>query len=54
MHPAKFYNEQEVENIKEAIGRYEISHPDRLQRHGDLAVVQSEWLADAYGYRFQS
>lgn len=27
VHSAKFNNEQEAENIREAIGRYEISHP---------------------------
>ncbi len=27
VHSAKFFNEQEVENIQEAIGRYEIGHP---------------------------
>jgi thiol-disulfide isomerase/thioredoxin len=27
VHSAKFFNEQESENIKEAIGRYEIGHP---------------------------
>lgn len=27
IHSAKFFNEQEAENIQEAIGRYEIGHP---------------------------
>jgi thiol-disulfide isomerase/thioredoxin len=27
VHSAKFSNEQQAENVKEAIGRYEISHP---------------------------
>lgn len=38
VHSAKFYNEQEVENIKEAIGRYEISHPVIVDK--DLAIWQ--------------
>jgi thiol-disulfide isomerase/thioredoxin len=27
VHSAKFFNEQQAENVKEAIGRYEIGHP---------------------------
>jgi len=32
VHSAKFNNEQEAENIREAIGRYEISHPVIVDR----------------------
>lgn len=39
VHSAKFYTAQEVENIKEAIGRYEISHPVIVDK--DLAIWQS-------------
>ncbi len=39
VHSAKFYNEQEVENIKEAIGRYEISHPVIVDK--GMAIWQS-------------
>jgi thiol-disulfide isomerase/thioredoxin len=39
VHSAKFNNEQEAENITEAIGRYEISHPVIVDR--DMAVWQS-------------
>jgi DNA-binding beta-propeller fold protein YncE len=38
VHSAKFYNEQEAENIKEAIGRYEISHPVIVDR--DMQIWQ--------------
>lgn len=39
VHSAKFYNEQEVEKIKEAIGRYEISHPVIVDK--GMAIWQS-------------
>lgn len=32
IHSAKFSNEQQAENVKEAIGRYEISHPVVVDR----------------------
>ena len=39
VHSAKFNNEQEAENITEAIGRYEIGHPVIVDR--DMAIWQS-------------
>lgn len=39
MHSAKFNNEQEAENIREAIGRYEIGHPVIVDRN--MAIWQS-------------
>src|SRR5919198_1688558 len=36
VHSAKFNNEQEAENIKEAIGRYEISHPVIADRNMEI------------------
>ncbi|MEW6604749.1 MAG: thioredoxin-like domain-containing protein [Thermoproteota archaeon] len=36
VHSAKFNNEQEVENIREAIGRYEISHPVIADRNMEI------------------
>ncbi len=36
VHSAKFYNEQEVENIREAIARYEISHPVIADRNMEI------------------
>jgi len=39
VHSAKFNNEQEAENIREAIGRYEISHPVIVDRN--MAIWQS-------------
>jgi DNA-binding beta-propeller fold protein YncE len=39
VHSAKFNNEQEAGNIKEAIGRYEINHPVIVDRN--MAIWQS-------------
>lgn len=39
VHSAKFNNEQEAGNIREAIGRYEISHPVVVDR--DMEIWQS-------------
>jgi thiol-disulfide isomerase/thioredoxin len=39
VHSAKFNNEQEAENIREAVGRYEIGHPVVVDR--DMAIWQS-------------
>jgi alkyl hydroperoxide reductase subunit AhpC len=39
VHSAKFNNEQEAENIREAIGRYEISHPVVVDK--GMAIWQS-------------
>ena len=39
VHSAKFNNEQEAENIREAIGRYEISHPVIVDK--GMAIWQS-------------
>lgn len=39
VHSAKFYNEQEVANIKEAISRYEINHPVIADRN--MVIWQS-------------
>jgi len=39
VHSAKFYNEQEAENIQEAIGRYEINHPVIADKN--MAIWQS-------------
>jgi len=39
VHSAKFYNEQEADNIKEAIGRYEIGHPVVVDR--DMSIWRS-------------
>ena len=39
VHSAKFNNEQEAENISEAIGRYEIGHPVVVDR--GMAIWQS-------------
>jgi thiol-disulfide isomerase/thioredoxin len=36
VHSAKFDNEQEAENIKEAIGRYEIGHPVVVDRNMEI------------------
>ncbi|HXG07802.1 MAG TPA: thioredoxin-like domain-containing protein [Nitrososphaera sp.] len=36
VHSAKFYNEQEAENVREAIGRYEISHPVIVDRNMEI------------------
>lgn len=38
VHSAKFNNEQDAENIREAIGRYEISHPVIVDRN--MAIWQ--------------
>jgi thiol-disulfide isomerase/thioredoxin len=39
VHSAKFFNEQEADNIKEAVGRYEIGHPVIADR--DMAIWSS-------------
>lgn len=36
VHSAKFDNEQDVENIREAIGRYEINHPVIIDRNMEI------------------
>jgi thiol-disulfide isomerase/thioredoxin len=36
VHSAKFNNEQEAENIREAIGRYEIGHPVIVDRNMEI------------------
>jgi thiol-disulfide isomerase/thioredoxin len=39
VHSAKFFNEQQVENVREAIGRYEIGHPVLVDQ--DMQVWRS-------------
>ncbi|HEX2557409.1 MAG TPA: thioredoxin-like domain-containing protein, partial [Nitrososphaera sp.] len=39
VHSAKFYNEQDAENIREAVSRYEINHPVVVDRN--MAIWQS-------------
>ncbi|WP_415282866.1 thioredoxin-like domain-containing protein [Candidatus Nitrososphaera sp. FF02] len=39
VHSAKFFNEQQAENVKEAIGRYEIGHPVLVDQ--DMKVWRS-------------
>src|SRR5690606_15079081 len=36
VHSAKFYNEQEAKNIREAIDRYEINHPVIVDRNMEI------------------
>lgn len=39
MHSAKFNDEQEAENIREAMGRHEISHPVVADMNNHLVKV---------------